>query len=102
MPRNNNQENIYTFPENTGPFVMVPNEILRDQRLKRADWLIYSGVKMFMNNETKFAYPSRKAVSERIHKSPRTITSALTRLENAGYIKRHFRFNGSTIYEFLI
>ena len=95
-----------SFVENDSPkphqsFITIPDKLISDKDLTNRDKTVYMTLKTYMNNGTKKCFPSRKTIAESEGTGLRTITSSVSRLENNGYIKRNFRYNGSTIYEFL-
>lgn len=83
-----------------GKFVIVPERIHRDDGIKDGDVKVYIAVKSYMNNETRQCYPSRKLIAKETKRTPRSVTSSLTRLESENYLKRYFRDTTTTIYEF--
>lgn len=81
-------------------FILVPDRIHKDKGLKDGDVKVYIAVKSYMNGETRQCYPSRKTIAEETGRTPRSVTSSLTRLESKKYLKRYFRDTTTTIYEF--
>lgn len=83
-----------------GKFILVPDRIYRDKGIKDGDVKVYIAVKSYMNGNNRQCYPSRKVIAKETGRTPRSITSSLTRLESENYLKRYFRDTTTTIYEF--
>lgn len=81
-------------------FIKFPLEIIKQEGLTNRDKSIYMTLKTFANSKG-ICFPSREVIAEQEGVTPRTVTSSIGRLEKTEYIKRNFRFNGSTVYQFL-
>jgi hypothetical protein len=70
-----------------GKFMLIPDEMLGDDRLKPLDVVAYAALDSFADSDGE-AWPSIPTVATRGSISPATVKRALSRLESAGYIIR--------------
>ena len=78
-----------------GKFMLIPDEMLGDSRLKPLDMVVYGALDSFADSDGK-AWPSIPTIAERSNVSSATVKRALSRLENAGYIARRRRCRPGT------
>ncbi|MCL2009126.1 MAG: helix-turn-helix domain-containing protein [Synergistaceae bacterium] len=78
-----------------GKFMLIPEEILGDSRLKPLDMVVYGTLDSFADSDGK-AWPSIPTIAERGSVSSATVKRALSRLESAGYINRRQRCKPGT------
>ena len=78
-----------------GKFMLIPDEMLGDNRLKPLDMVAYAALDSFADSSGA-AWPSIPTIAERGSVSPATVKRALSRLEKAGYIIRQRRCRTGT------
>jgi len=74
----------------TPHFIAVPREVLTCPSLNPTDCFVYGAVYFLQSLKEKKCFASNKMIGGLIGKSDRTVSTSLTKLEEAGLVKRHF------------
>ena len=87
-------------------FMLIPDVMLGDSRLKPLDMVVYAALDSFVNSDGE-AWPSIPTIARRADVSTATVKRTLSRLESAEYIVRRRRYTPetkefeSTVYKLL-
>lgn len=64
----------------------VSNRIIEDSTLKAADKSVYMALSYYADNDTSECYPKRETLMRMAGVSDKTLSKAIRRLEDCGYI----------------
>ncbi|MCY9546757.1 helix-turn-helix domain-containing protein [Lysinibacillus xylanilyticus] len=78
----------------TTKFVMIPQSLALDKSLTHRDKMVYIALSLFMDNNSKQAYPSAQTLAEIVGVGRNSVFRALKSLESIGYIRREKRAFG--------